>query len=297
MKKTCFFIACLLTAHQLFATNHEVQVSNYQFTPSTVNALIGDTVTWVWKHGVHTTTSISIPVGAATWDSQIRSSDPSFYYVVTIEGIYNYDCTIHAPNMNGTIIVSGILPVVLSNFTIIPTKINTAFLQWVTATEKNTDHFDVMRSTDGNRFEKIASVPAKGNSGILTNYSYTDNSLPSAYRFAYYSLNIVDKDGKSFLSDIKTFRNDKGAPKLIVSLSPNPISRPGHLMIQFNSDKQNSMHVELFDASGRLVNQTDMAAVTGLNNGHFHMDNMAPGTYTIVFTMDSMKESFKMVVQ
>jgi hypothetical protein len=68
-------------------------------------------------------------------------------------------------------------------------------------------------------------------------------------------------------------------------------------MIQFNSDKQTSMHVELYDASGRSVSQADMAAVAGINNGHFHMGEVAPGTYTIVFTMDGLKESYKVVVQ
>jgi hypothetical protein len=132
---------------------------------------------------------------------------------------------------------------------------------------------------------------------VLTSYSYTDNNLSAAYRFAYYSLSIVDKDGKTALSGIEIFRNDKGAAKMIVSLSPNPINKPGHLMIQFNSEKQGSMHVDLFDNSGRLVTQTDMAAVAGLNNGHFHMGDVASGTYTIVFTMDGMKESYKVVVQ
>jgi plastocyanin len=297
MKKSCFFILSLLTAHQLFATNHEVQASNFQFTPATVNALVGDTITWVWVNGTHTTTSLSVPAGAASWDKPMTRADSIFSYTLTVAGTYNYDCTIHAPTMAGTIVVSSVLPVVLSSFTITPTKVNTAFLQWVTATETNTDHFDVMRSTDGNHFEKIASVPAVGNSSVVTGYSYTDNSLSPNYQFAYYSLKIVDKDGRSALSDIKIFRNDKSTSKLIVSLSPNPINRQEHLMIQFNSDKEASMHVELYDASGKLVTSTDMAAVTGLNYGHFHMGNVAPGTYSIVFTMNGMRESYKVVVQ
>jgi plastocyanin len=297
MKRGCFFIVTLLAAHHLFATNHEVQVSNFQFTPATVNALVGDTITWVWKQGGHTTTSLSVPAGATSWDKPIKKSAQTFSYTLTVEGTYTYDCAIHAPNMAGTIVVSGVLPVTLSSFTVTPSKINTPFLQWVTASETNTDHFEVMRSTDGNHFEKIASVPAQGNSNVLTSYSYTDNSLSSSYQFAYYSLKIVDKDGRSSLSDIKIFRNDKGTPKLIANLSPNPINRQEHLMIQFNSDKESIMHVELYDASGKLVSKTDMAAVTGLNNGHLHMGDIAPGAYTIVFSLDGMRESYKVVVQ
>jgi hypothetical protein len=186
---------------------------------------------------------------------------------------------------------------VLNDFSVSATKAMGALLAWVTASEQNTDHFEIMRSTNGIHFEKIATVPAKGNSSVLVNYSYTDNALPANVRYLYYSLAIVDKDGKRSLSDIKIFSNINGSTKLIVSLSPNPISRPGHLMLQFNSDKDNSMHVQLFDQSGKLVKQVDMSAVAGLNNGHFHIGEVAPGVYTIIFTMDDKKESYKIVVQ
>ena len=200
--------------------------------------------------------------------------------------------------MLGTLNVSGALPVILNSFAISPTKTNNALVAWATATESNTDHFEIMRSTNGSSFEKIASVPAKGNSSILVNYAYTDNAMPANSRFLYYSLTIVDKDGKRTFSDVKMFHNVNGIePKLIVSLSPNPISRPGHLMLQFNSDKENTMHVQLFDPSGKLVKQADMSAVAGLNNGHFHIGDVAPGTYTIMFTMDAIKESYKIMVQ
>src|SRR5207249_12100326 len=132
---------------------------------------------------------------------------------------------------------------------------------------------------------------------ISTNYSYADGALPNSYRYVYYYLSIVDKDGKKSLSDIVLFHNLNGSPKLIVRLSPNPISRPGHLMLQFNSDKENSMRVQLFDASGKLIKQADMAAVAGLNNGHFHIGDVPPGTYTVIFTMGAQKETYKIVVQ
>jgi len=93
------------------------------------------------------------------------------------------------------------------------------------------------------------------------------------------------------------FRNVNGVPRLIVQLSPNPISRPGHLMLQFNSDKVGTMHVQLFDASGRLVKEADMSALAGLNNGHFHIGDVPSGTYTIIFSMNDQKESYRVVVQ
>ena len=299
MKKFFTLFAALLILKASFARVDTVNVSNNQFTPATLNAVVGDTILWIHIAGFHTTTSItgSIPAGAATWDAPLQTAGSTFIYILKIAGTYNYECTIHAPNMEGVINASGSLPVVLSSFGAAPTKTNGALISWATATEQNTDHFEVMRSTDGTSFEKISAVAAKGNSSSLTNYTYTDNLLPANYRFLYYSLSIVDKDGRKTLSNITMFRNVNGVPKLIVSLSPNPISRPGHLMLQFNSDKTGSMHVQLFDAAGKMVRQGDLSAVSGLNNGHFHIGEVAPGTYTILFTMDNQKESYKIMVQ
>lgn len=297
MKKVYPLLASLLFINYAFATTHVVQVSNFQFSPSSLNVNVGDTIKWVWVNGFHTTTSLTIPSGAAAWDATMSSSSQTFLYKITADGVYNYECTPHAPAMAGTITASAVLPVVLSDFGVFSEKSNSARLAWSTATELNSDRFEIMRSTNGVKFDKIGAVPAKGNSAVLTDYTYTDNNLPVGSQFIYYYLAIVDKDGSKALSEIKTFRNENSSAKLIVSLSPNPISRPGHLMLQFNSAGTNKMLAQLFDASGKMIKQANMAAVAGLNNGHFHIGEVAPGTYTIVFTMDAVKESYKIVVQ
>ena len=78
------------------ATVHQVQVSNFQFTPSSLNVTVGDTIKWVWVNGSHTTTSTTIPGGAASWDQPLSSSSTTFSYPVTVAGTFNYQCTPHA---------------------------------------------------------------------------------------------------------------------------------------------------------------------------------------------------------
>jgi plastocyanin len=299
MKKIYTLIATLLILKSSFAqTTFTVHVANFQFTPATVNAVIGDKIKWVWDAGTHTTTSVTIPSGAASWNKPIDASHTSFTYKLTVAGTYNYQCNFHAAfGMVGTITVTGALPVVLNNFGISATKTNSALIAWSTATEQNTDHFEIMRSTDDKNFAKITSVAAAGNSSSIHNYSYTDNEVPANAHFVYYYLSIVDKDGRRSLSNIQMFANIHGKQKLIVSLSPNPISRPGHLMLQFNAEKEGSMHVELFNSSGKLVKEDNMSAVVGLNNGHFHVGDVPAGVYTIIFSMDNLKETYRVVVQ
>jgi plastocyanin len=79
-----------------FATIHTVQVSNDVFTPATLSIPLGDTVQWVWVSGFHSTTSTSIPSGAASWDQDITSSLTSYIYIPTVTGVYDYECKYHA---------------------------------------------------------------------------------------------------------------------------------------------------------------------------------------------------------
>lgn len=95
---------------QIKATTHIVQVSSNQFTPATgLNVNVGDTVQFNWISGNHTTTSVSIPNGAAPWDSPMTSSVPVFKYKVTVAGTYGYKCTPHAGGgMVGTFTASTV---------------------------------------------------------------------------------------------------------------------------------------------------------------------------------------------
>lgn len=97
---------------KLSATKHVINVQNYTFSPSDLSGVIvGDTIRWVWVSGSHTTTSTTIPVGAATWNSPISSTVTSFEYKVTLPGTYNYKCTPHANmGMVGTFTATSPLP-------------------------------------------------------------------------------------------------------------------------------------------------------------------------------------------
>lgn len=64
-------------------------------------------------------------------------------------------------------------------------------LEWVTASEKNAQYFNVERSLDGKTFAKVGQVQAAGNSNTLKNYSFKDQ----AEGIVYYRLKQVDFDG------------------------------------------------------------------------------------------------------
>jgi plastocyanin len=90
MKKFTLFTALLLCSFSfLHATIITVRVVDFQFKPKTVNAKLGDTIRWMWKGpSNHTTTSVTIPVGAPAWTNlwmpHIRISDTGFGKLVLI---------------------------------------------------------------------------------------------------------------------------------------------------------------------------------------------------------------------
>jgi plastocyanin len=106
MKKFILLTALLLGGvAATFAADHKVTVSDFQFTPAVVNARVGDTISWSWQTGsmAHTTTSVTIPSGAAPWNSPMDATTPRFRYRITTAGTYRYQCNIHASIMKGTI--------------------------------------------------------------------------------------------------------------------------------------------------------------------------------------------------
>lgn len=108
MKKLYLLIFILCTSLAINATEHLVKVRDFAFSPILVMAAQGDTVTWVWESGIHTTTSVGIPAGAASWNAPISSNNLTYSYVVKEAGDYSYKCTPHGSmGMAGAISVVG----------------------------------------------------------------------------------------------------------------------------------------------------------------------------------------------
>ena len=57
------------------------------------------------------------------------------------------------------------------------------------------------------------------------------------------------------------------------------------------------MDVNIFNSAGKAVMHLNMSAVPGINNGHIHVGDFAPGAYSIVFKLNGNKETYKVVVK
>jgi plastocyanin len=284
-----------------------ITVTSNQFSPANPTVVVGDIVRFSFQSGFHNASSLTVsnavPAGAAAINSGSPSgTNPRTYdYTVTVAGSYKYICDVHAdgPSFTGmvaTFTATPALPVVFKDFLITANAEKKPAINWSTLTEQNVSHFVIRRSYDGFKFEEIATVNAAGNSTIEKNYSLIDNSVSAKNKYVYYAITVVDKDGKITYSPTKSYKNPIAVAKLIMSVSPNPISRRGQLMIQFNAEKDGELQVKIYNSNGRLVATNKMSAYTGLNNGHVHVCELSAGTYSLQFTLDGVKETKRVVV-
>jgi hypothetical protein len=108
---------------------------------------------------------------------------------------------------------SGTLPVKLTNFS--AKKVDKSVqLNWQTASESNSDHFEIERSKTGGVFEKIGEVNAAGNSNQLLNYQFIDNDPNRGMNI--YRLKQVDKDNTFEYSSTRFVRIDDSKDQLYV---------------------------------------------------------------------------------
>lgn len=92
-------------------------------------------------------------------------------------------------------------------------------LQWMTATEHNSSHFIVERSTDSFFWNQVSTVSSKGNTNEMSMYTSFDDSYSS--QINYYRLKQVDLNGESKYSDVVTIDNrlsEKVLLKIVNSL-------------------------------------------------------------------------------
>jgi hypothetical protein len=171
----------------------------------------------------------------------------------------------------------GPLPVTWLSFTGTPEK-GDVLLNWATAQEENSDHFEVERSSDNSNFVSIGKVTAAHNSSLPTNYNFTDLSPLGGTN--YYRLKEVDLDGQFVYSKVVPV-NFEVAESNIITVYPNPAHES--FQLQFKNMKAGQYEMNLISPVGQVIqsrsiqvsNPANYAETVNLNTG------LAPGTYMV----------------
>ena len=141
------------------------------------------------------------------------------------------------------------LPVELLSFDL-SQKENSVLLKWTTASEINSDYFDIEKSQDAINFQTIGRVTAAGNSNVLINYEFKDNDAKAGV--FYYRLACYDYDGTKTYSGILSTKN--GAQYFDAG---TPYSNGNYLNIPLTSSSSSKIGIEIYDIKGSLIYATD----------------------------------------
>jgi hypothetical protein len=146
----------------------------------------------------------------------------------------------------GTAQTTTVLPIELLSLTAV-NKGEYNFVEWITATELNNDHFVVERMNDNSTFETIGKVEAGGTVSTQQYYSYKDYNYTN--KINYYRLRQVDFNGNDNIEGIVSVDN-RLWKETSMTLYPNPANT--ELFLVFTADLENA-EVEVINDAGQLA--------------------------------------------
>ena len=178
--------------------------------------------------------------------------------------------------------LAALLPVKLSSFNAVGLQ-NQVNLNWITASEINSQNFEVERSVDGVNFTSVATVAAKGQSARSTTYQTIDRNLPAS-NVLYYRIKSVSVSGAFEYSPVQrvSLRN------INLSISPNPANS----LLYINSNNL-VQHAELLDMMGKRVFASQNNKTNSLS---IDVSKLPNGNYALKTTIDGVTKVQKIVV-
>ncbi len=182
------------------------------------------------------------------------------------------------------------LPVTISSFTGVNNG-NVNNLKWTTHDELNLSRYELERSTDGNAFQKVATIAAR-NVASVNNYIYNDNIANQLSPVFYYRLKSVDIDGTYYYSDVVVIQiNKREGFKLL----GNPVYNT--LTFQYSAMAAGKMTIQLKDMQGKLIRKQEQAVAAGVGTYSSSSDltGLPAGVYVLEIWINQRRYVEKVV--
>ena len=164
------------------------------------------------------------------------------------------------------------LPVLFTNFEANCTN-NGTLISWATASEFNSDYFEVQRSTNANDWTQVATVKASGNSAAAHTYHQLDLDGGAAF----YRIKQVDIDGHFIYTNI--IRTNCDIKKMSMVVYPVPAQNILNVVIK--SDRYLKTQLMLIDGVGKIVQKINTTLFNGSNSFTINLNGLSTGEYLI----------------
>lgn len=187
--------------------------------------------------------------------------------------------------------LNSLLPVELSYFDGRAT--NTAIqLNWKSASEINSDYYQVERSFNGTDFNNIGKINAATAiaEGTGNTYGFADASPLAGNN--YYRLRMIDKDGKSALSAvIKILFNQHQGVRIYPAIVNN---REVYLQ---TTGEIKSGTVTIFEMTGRQLQSVQLPSVLSAGQTvRLHLSALPPGNYALICSTGAGIKSKQLII-
>lgn len=186
-------------------------------------------------------------------------------------------------NLDALEFKDAFLPVRLSSFNVSKLREsgkNAASIQWTTAGEIESSHFEVEQSIDLKEWAKIDLVKSKGGE---TQHRYFSTHQNPASAINYYRLKMVDLDGTFNHSSILALDFSKDEPDLIVY----PVPATGKLKVSTVPDSY-----RILDQTGKIISESRIVPKDGIDVG-----SLGSGIYFISVIQDGKTQTQKFIIQ
>jgi hypothetical protein len=181
------------------------------------------------------------------------------------------------------------IPVELQSFRAYATaKVNT--IEWVTATERNTQVHIVERSANGiSNWVRIGQRTAANNSSKPLNYTLNDNA-PQC--LGYYRLRTIDLDGKETVSKAVSVERLCGEFSL-AAVFPNPTDES--VTVRYEATQQEAITITVTNVVGQILSVQNAVSKDGFNDLPLSLSAYATGTYFITLSNGTTKITQRIV--
>ncbi|MEO6682157.1 MAG: alpha-amylase family glycosyl hydrolase, partial [Ginsengibacter sp.] len=182
---------------------------------------------------------------------------------------------------------NAVLPVTLTSFEGMRIG-NENLLIWKVEDEKNLSHYELEISSDGQNFQKIASVIA----ALKSVYNYSDTDADSHAPAWFYRLKMVDKDGKFALSSVVKINSILGNWR--ITATPNPFI--SHVQLTIESSTKGNATIVISDLTGKKLSEQQVGFNAGKNSFEIkESSGFSRGTYLLSIISGGEIKTMKVV--
>jgi predicted outer membrane repeat protein len=223
----------------------------------------------------HGTSATGVP---GTYSGSTETIDPADGNIVWNNTLSRWEITFNVSSFSGFIVVpvgGTVLSLNLLSFTGTLSNDNTD-LQWQTANEQNTSHFEIDKSIDGVHFDSLTIVQSVGTG----NNSYAAIDPQTQIGSNYYRLKSVDNDGSYFYSNIVLINKSTNQQTNTLLVYPNPTSN--QLIVRYDNEK--NAVINIYSLAGQKVLTI---STNGQSKTPIDVSRLSAGTYIVEYNNDT----------